>query len=227
MAIIIDSDEALAEANANVDANVTVESSTNIQVEYIFTTGIFRTNSKQFLDQVNTVYREKMSRIKRENPEMAKTVYPVYMTDNLYDDPRMVEFRDYVGRTAWEVLANQGFDMQKYNLVFMDMFGQEHYKFSGHDTHTHPGSHITGFYFLEVPENSCRVVFQDPRQSKYHASLAQRDMNQVTLASNEINYVPQVGDFFFTNSWLPHAFTRNANVKSMKFIHFSLAATWA
>jgi hypothetical protein len=80
---------------------------------------------------------------------------------------------------------------------------------------------------LEVPENSCRVVFQDPRQSKYHASLAQKDMNQVTLASNEINYLPQAGDFFFTNSWLPHAFTRNANVRSMKFIHFSLAALFA
>jgi hypothetical protein len=66
------------------------------------------------------------------------------------------------------------------------------------------------------------VVFQDPRQAKYHASLMQRDMSQVTLSSNEINFEPNAGDFFFTNSWLPHSFTRNANAKPMKFIHFSL-----
>ena len=88
------------------------------------------------------------------------------------------------------------------------------------------GAQITGFYFLECPENSCRPVFQDPRPAKYYAHLQEANPMMATLSSNEINYQPNAGDFFFTNSWLPHSFTRNANVKPFKFIHFSLGVSY-
>lgn len=218
MAIIIDSEDTVVENEAETPVNIP----TNITVEYLFQSGIFRTNSTQFLNMVKPVFKETIARVKKDNPNVLKTVYPTLLSENIFNDVRVKPFVDYVARTSWEILNNQGYDMDKMNVYILDMFCQEHHKYSGHDTHTHPGAHITGFYFVDVPENSCRAVFQDPRQAKYHASLPQKDMSQVTLASNEINFEPNAGDFFFTNSWLPHSFTRNANVKPMKFIHFSL-----
>jgi len=221
MAIIIDSEDTVE--NKTVTP---VEADTSIIVEYLFQTGIFRSNSEQYLNMVKPIFKKAIDKVKKDNPNILKTVYPTLLSNNIFNEEKAKPLVDYVARTSWEILNNQGYDMDKMNVFFLDMFCQEHHKYSGHDTHTHPGAQITGFYFIEVPENSCRVVFQDPRQAKYHASLMQRDMSLVTLSSNEINFEPKLGDFFFTNSWLPHSFTRNANAKPMKFIHFSLGVSY-
>ena len=193
-----------------------------LQAEYLFASSVWRVNAPQFLEPVQAVVKERFSQRKKEHPAILKTVYPTIMTDNIHTDPKCAEFAEYISKAAWTVLNNQGYNMDMFDMVFYDCFGQEHHKYSGHDTHTHPGGQITGFYFLEVPENSCRPVFLDPRHGKNHGAIMERNMSQATLASYEINYQPQPGDFFFTNSWLPHSFTRNANVKPLRFVHFTL-----
>jgi len=224
MAIIVETEEdqvAAAETCPVVDPNAI-----QLQAEYLFASSVWRTSAPQFLDAVNAVFKEAIAQRKKESPEILKTVYPTMMTNNLHTDPRMAEFANYIQQAAWTVLNNQGYNMDLFDMVFYDCFGQEHYKYSGHDTHTHPGGQITGFYFIDIPENSCRPVFQDPRQGKNHGNLAERNVSQATLASYEINYQPKPGDFFFTNSWLPHSFTRNSNVKPMRFIHFTLGVQY-
>jgi len=221
MPIIIDSeDESVETATACSIENNPL--STELSVEYLFISGVFRVNIPSFLDVVMPVHKEYISKIKKEAPDILKTVYPTMMTNDMSQDVRLEEFRNYIAHKSWEILNNQGYHMDLFDMVFQDIFGQEHHKYSGHDTHSHPGGQITGFYFLECPENSCKPVFQDPRQAKFHTMLPQTDMSNATLASHEINYTPVAGDFFFTNSWLPHSFTRNANVKPLKFIHFTL-----
>jgi len=222
MAIIVETEEdqainSTAEACAIPDPNAI-----QLQVEYLFASSVWRTSAPQFLETVQSVVKTAFSKRKKEHPEILKTVYPTIMTDNIHTDPRCVEFVNYIQQSAWTVLNNQGYNMDLFDMQFYDCFGQEHHKYSGHDTHTHPGGQITGFYFLETPENCCRVVFQDPRHGKNHGAIGERNMSQATLASYEINYQPTAGDFFFTNSWLPHSFTRNANIKPMRFIHFTL-----
>jgi len=223
MAIIVETeeDQAISEASAACPIE-TDPNAINLSVEYLFASSVWRINAPQFLEPVQSVVKERFSQRKKEHPAILKTVYPTIMTDNIHTDPKCAEFAEYISKAAWTVLNNQGYNMDMFDMVFYDCFGQEHHKYSGHDTHTHPGGQITGFYFLEVPENSCRPVFQDPRHGKNHGAIMERNMSQATLASYEINYQPQPGDFFFTNSWLPHSFTRNANVKPLRFVHFTL-----
>jgi len=223
MAIIVETeeDQAISEASAACPIE-TDPNAINLSVEYLFASSVWRINAPQFLEPVQSVVKERFSQRKKEYPAILKTVYPTIMTDNIHTDPKCAEFAEYISKAAWTVLNNQGYNMDMFDMVFYDCFGQEHHKYSGHDTHTHPGGQITGFYFLEVPENSCRPVFQDPRHGKNHGAIMERNMSQATLASYEINYQPQPGDFFFTNSWLPHSFTRNANVKPLRFVHFTL-----
>ena len=40
-----------------------------------------------------------------------------------------------------------------------------------------------------------------------------------------INFILKPGTLIFTNAWLPHSFTRNANDKeSVEFTHFNILA---
>ena len=41
-----------------------------------------------------------------------------------------------------------------------------------------------------------------------------------------INFAPEEGQIVFTNSWLPHSFTRNESDKSFIMIHFNLGVTY-
>jgi hypothetical protein len=47
-------------------------------------------------------------------------------------------------------------------------------------------------------------------------------MANVTYASNAVNFTPEPGLLFFANAWLPHAFSRHAAAKPIRFIHFTL-----
>jgi len=48
------------------------------------------------------------------------------------------------------------------------------------------------------------------------------NMSDATYASTMINFEAEPGTLLFTNSWLPHSFTRNASKTPSRFIHFSL-----
>ena len=113
--------------------------------------------------------------------------------------------------------------MQDKVTTFTEMWTQEHHKHSAMEQHVHGfGAQIVGFYFLDVPENSSRVVFHDPRAGKVQCDLPQQDMNQATIASSMINFEAKPGLLIFANAWLAHSFTRHAADKPMKFVHFNL-----
>jgi len=108
-------------------------------------------------------------------------------------------------------------------VSFTEMWTQEHHKHSAMDAHVHGfGSQITGFYFLETPEDCSRVVFHDPRAAKVQIDLPEQDMSMATPASKMINFTPKPGMMIFANSWLMHSFTRHAADLPIKFVHFNL-----
>jgi uncharacterized protein (TIGR02466 family) len=174
-----------------------------------------------FLDLVSTVSEENLE-IQRKERDLNE-MYPMYMSQNYYADPRMAVFSEFVGATAWNILNEQGYAMQDKVVSFAEMWTQEHHKHSAMDAHVHGyGSQIVGFYFLETPENCSNVVFHDPRSGKVQIDLPEQDMSIATPASKMINFTPKPGMMIFTNSWLAHSFTRHAADKPMKFVHFNV-----
>ena len=194
---------------------------TQLTVAYHFPCPIYVIERPDFLGIVNTVSEEGLavSRKERDLNEM----YPVHMTGNYFGDSRMVEFTEFIGATAWNILNEQGYAMQDKAVSFTEMWTQEHHKHSAMDAHVHGfGSQIVGFYFLETPEDCSRVVFHDPRSGKVQIDLPEQDMSAATPASKAINFMPKPGMMIFANSWLMHSFTRHAADKPIKFVHFNL-----
>ena len=201
-----------------------VVQNTQLQIAYHFPCPIYLIERPDFLPQVNEVSEEFL----KQQQQTLDEIYPVKMTGNYFADPRLDKFTEFVGSTAWNILNEQGYFMQDKVVSFTEMWTQEHHKHSAMEQHVHGyGSQVVGFYFLEVPENSSRVVFHDPRMGKAQIDLPETDVNQATIASKMINFEPKLGLMVFSNAWLAHSFTRHASEKPIKFVHFNLTVQMA
>jgi hypothetical protein len=194
-----------------------------IEAFWHFPTLIYSVKAPQFLSAAKKVVTEAIAERKKEIKKL-DDIYPVIMTGNLNGDPRMLDLADFIAQSAWEVLDSQGYAMQNLGTYFTEFWCQEHHKHSAMEQHVHGyGSQIVGFYFIDVPENSSRVVFHDPKAGKVQLNLLEKDMSQATPASNMVNFVPEAGTIMFANAWLAHSFTRHAASKPMRFIHFNVS----
>lgn len=189
---------------------------------FLFSSSVYFYYKPEYLFSVNKVSENNLKKISN----VVDDVYPVRMTSNFFDDPSISGFVNFVGNTAWSILDDQGYAMNHYEVFFNEMWTQEHHKHSLMEQHIHGlGSQIVGFYFLEVPKNSSRLIFHDPRPGKIQNNLFEKDISKATLASNAINFNPKPGMLVLTNSWLPHSFSRHTSKDPIKFIHFNLTAS--
>lgn len=192
-----------------------------LQIAFHFPSLIYTLEHPDFLPLVSEVSEEALNESRKT--QQVNDIYPVLMSNNFYADPRIAPFAQFVADTAWNILVDQGYAMQNLRTYFTEMWTQEHHKMSGMEQHVHGfGSQIVGFYFLEAPEGSSRVVFHDPRSGKVQINLPEQDMNMATVASQMINFEPKPGLMIFSNAWLPHSFTRHTADKPIKFVHFNL-----
>jgi uncharacterized protein (TIGR02466 family) len=198
---------------------------TQVQTAVYFPSTIYVIERPDFLDVVNRVSEENLT-ISRAKHGLNE-IYPVTMTESFFADLRMKAFSDFIGSTAWNILNEQGYNMQNFNTTFLEMWTQEHHKHSAMDQHIHGyGSQIVGFYFLETPENCSRVVFHDPRAAKTPIDLPEQDASVATFASKMVNFQPKPGMLMFANAWLAHSFTRHAADTPIKFVHFNLGVQY-
>ena len=188
----------------------------------LFSAPIYQIDKPEFLEVTRKIAYKFINQRKEQsdlNPS-----FPVYMTENINYDPEMLEFANYVAQTGWDILNSQGYAMDGFETYFNEMWVQEHHNMSLMERHIHGnGAILTGFYFLDCPKDSSRVLFHDPRDSKVITSLPEKVMSEITNASNIINFEPTEGALFFTNAWLPHSFTKNLSEQPIRFIHFNIA----
>jgi len=69
-----------------------------------------------------------------------------------------------------------------------------HSRGSGHLTHVHPGSLLSGVYFSQVPPSAGRLLLEDPR-------------GPLPPFHDRFTVVPTTGDLVMFPSWLPHQVT--------------------
>lgn len=194
---------------------------TKVDVAVHFPCPIYIADRPDFIEVVNEVSKKYFA----EESQKPDEIYPALMSSNYAHDERLKGFTEFVGTTAWNILNDQGYAMQNFGMGFESMWTQEHHKQSSMEQHTHGfGAQIVGFYFLDVPENSSRVVFHDPRPGKVMNDLPQQDVQLATPASQMINFEPKPGRMIFSNAWLPHSFTRHAGDTPLRFVHFNLVA---
>lgn len=180
----------------------------------------------EYLETAKTVSDEYIIKIKKISE--INEVYPSYNSENFNYDNRISTLTTEITRTAAYILDIQGYDISNFELQFTEFWAQEHAFMGGQERHIHgEGNIITGFYFLETPENGCRLVIHEPRPAKeFGIFLPQKNINLASQASQSINFIPQAGQLIITNAYLPHTFTRNESKELFKMIHFNISAVY-
>ena len=189
---------------------------------HYFSTPVYIAKKPEFIDIVREVAEEKLAEGLSLKGGKVDKLFPVIMSTDMLGDDRIAEFATYLGETAWNILADQGYAMDGFSTVFQEMWCQEHGFSSSMDYHAHGGSHIVGFYFLDTPKGCPHAIIHDPRPSKMMLPLPETDGAQATLASTMINFKPEPGMVMFAPSYLPHSFGRNAAKKPFRFVHFNI-----
>lgn len=201
----------------------TVEQAT-VSVAVHFPCPIYLVERPDFLDIVREVSMEYLAKTRQENVQDA--LYPALMSENYANDPRLKNFAEFIGTTAWNILNDQGYAVHNMGVSFESMWTQEHHRQSSMEQHVHGmGAQIVGFYFIDVPEGSSRVLFHDPRPGKIMTDLPQQDDSKATASSQIVNFEAIPGRMIFSNAWLPHSFNRHGGFAPLRFVHFNLVAT--
>lgn len=193
----------------------------SFDIDYHFATPVFRYSKPEFLNSVNTVFEEYINNVRRDkNPN---DPYPGLMTELISKDERIEDFLKYISDISWDVLNKQGYDMNLFYTDASDMWGQFHPFSSSMEKHAHGGgTYLTGFYFLNTPENSSKMYLHDTSHLKPYVNLPIRQDAGMVSAHTSIFYEPKPGDLIFTNSWVEHSFTRNASQQPYNFIHINV-----
>jgi uncharacterized protein (TIGR02466 family) len=193
-----------------------------LQAENQFPTSIYFIDKPEFLDSARIACEDFLK--PQRAREKLNEIYPVYMTENMYADPRVTDLVQFTAQSTWEILNSQGYNMANLTTYFTEFWCQEHYKHSAMDQHVHGnGSQIIGFYFIDVPEGSSLVQFHDPRAAKVQAGLPEATIETITHASNAVLYRAVPGRLMFAPAWLSHSFTRHGSDEPIRFIHFNLS----
>jgi len=213
--------------NAAIIENLkTVVPTTEIVTEYYFPSAVYSISRVDLLPSALLVANERLAISRKERPKL-NNLYPVRMTDSFYNDPRVKELTEAIGQISWGILSGQGHNMENLGVIFYEFWCQEHHRHSAMDEHIHAnGAQITGFYFLETPNDCSKVVVHDPRPGKKQINLMETNISNATAASTAIHFTPTPGMMLFTNAWLPHSFSRHGSAKPIKFIHFTLGVQY-
>jgi len=151
----------------------------------------------------------------------------VHHSDSLLEDKDFFNFQKFIAKFSWNILNEQGYKMEIYDMMITELWVQEFSLNGGgyHNSHIHEDNNISGFYFLKCSEKTSYPVFYDPRIGKAMTHLKERDPSKITSMSEKINYKPKPGTFIFFNSFMPHEFVVDDGIEPFRFIHFNIKAT--
>jgi uncharacterized protein (TIGR02466 family) len=184
-------------------------------VDLLFPSSVMRFSEPKYLEKAKEVLSQYIARVKPNQ-------YNVCQSEAMFDD-RLDDLFTTIATTSFDILENQGYDMTNKQTRVAELWGQEFLRTGQHFEHIHgDGMQITGFYFVNTPNDGSMPMVFDPRAGKKQISMRQQNLDEVTYASEQVILNVQAGDFMFFNSWLPHGFTRHESDEPFQFIHFNV-----
>jgi uncharacterized protein (TIGR02466 family) len=194
---------------------------------HIFSTPVYFSEKKEWVEKLNKLSDPYIIEVREENKILNKKDFiKVHHSNSLIQDINFEEFLNYINANAFDILNNQGFNLDDYLLYTTELWVQEFPNLGGgnHSPHVHWNGHISGFYFLKCSDKTSFPIFHDPRSGRMMNLLPEKDQSQATLASSSINFKLEPGTFVFFNSYLQHEFAVDHGIEPFRFIHFNIQA---
>ena len=125
-------------------------------------------------------------------------------TKKLNLDPRMLEFGNFIVSEARKMLEYQNVDHSQYKLTTSYLINEVG-KNSSHLQHSHPGSIISGCFYLKTSFDSPPLIFKDPRDYYkyiYYTPIFGRSTPYSLLPEHAVHV--EDGMIMMWPSWLEH-----------------------
>jgi len=180
-----------------------------------FPTIIYRDEKPEFVDKMMKVSQKYLVQ-KNQQQNLCQI--------SLENELETRELSDYLIVSSYDILASQGYLMEKYELFLFGLWIQEIKNHSGTNVHLHKNSQLSGWFFLDTPKNGSYPIFYDTRMNKQMIELDFVQTEEITNATSSIHFNNlNPGTVLFANSWMTHQLTANFSDTSTKTIHFIIS----
>jgi uncharacterized protein (TIGR02466 family) len=195
----------------------------------LFSTTIYLLEKKEWVNDYIFFTDKYIEQVKKNNEQYFinnKDFGMSHHSEQLLQDINFNKFIEFINKESFNILDQQGYDMNLYVITTIDLWVQEFSKEGGgrHNSHIHSNSHVSGFYFLKCSDKTSYPVFHDPRLNKKMIQLKEKDETKTTYSSEKIYIKPVPGLFVLFNSYLEHEFVIDHGIDPFRFIHFNLQA---
>lgn len=136
--------------------------------------------------------------------------------------PEVAELQAFLDAEAAKFARDLHWDMQDQTLelngIWVNILGES----GSHSGHIHPGSVISGTYYVSIPEGAGQLKFEDPRLGLMMA--APQPLDEAPESARRFVYAtPKQGHAMFWESWLRHEVMPNRSETPRLSISFNYA----
>ncbi len=136
--------------------------------------------------------------------------------------PEFTELKALLDPMAGAFAADLLWDMQDLTLQLDAIWVNILEPGFGHSNHIHPGSVISGTFYVSIPDGAARLKLEDPRLSRMMAAPQLRD--DVPEDRQRFVYLtPEAGQAIMWESWLRHEVPANMGEEPRVSISFNYA----
>lgn len=184
-----------------------------------FPTLIYRDEQPEFCKRLKPVCQKIL-----EESENYNSGELLIQTRDVSKDQELDLFCSYLLKSAKDILKDQGYNIDVYDFYVSSLWFQEIRAGAGTDVHVHKHSQISGWLFLDTPENGSIPLYYDPRMNKEMIELNEVEPDLVTNATSIVNFSNVCpGTVLFNNSWLRHQMTQNMSPIPTRTLHFMIS----
>jgi hypothetical protein len=148
----------------------------------------------------------------------------IYDSNLLVKDNKFIDFKKYIKEKSFKFLDWQGFDVEKYELIFSEFGVCEFSKKGGGylSVKINPNQHVSGFYFLKASDKTSFPIFHDPREGAKMTKLIQKNKDNVTSATDAVHFKAKPGSLMIFPSYIPHEFSMDDGKEQFRFVYWSI-----
>tara|TARA_R110000787_G_scaffold44093_8_gene108012 strand:- start:1652 stop:2266 length:615 start_codon:yes stop_codon:yes gene_type:complete len=136
--------------------------------------------------------------------------------------PEIAELKAFLDSEAGAYARDLHWDMQdqvlELNGLWVNILGES----GSHSGHIHPGSVISGTYYVTIPEGAGQLKFEDPRLA-FMMAAPQPEDDAPEAARRFVYVTPTQGHAMFWESWLRHEVMPNRSDIPRLSISFNYA----
>jgi len=122
-----------------------------------------------------------------------------------HNDLRLINFNKFLKQTALKYFSDHMVDASHWKFTPYYLWNKIT-KTGAHPTHSHPGSILSGCFYLQIPKQASPIIFNDPRSYQHHVQYPTvfGDTSQKYKLLPEYVLNPTEGMILMWPSWLQH-----------------------